>query len=146
MFPASTPSGGVNMTMGPLDTCKPPAAAGPIPVPYANLVDGKAAVNDPAAKATQKQIINESAAKGYKASSATAAAIKSNGDQAGSLKGAVSHQNMSTAAYKTNAPKVMAEGKSVTSMSSPTAHSGSGANAPSGTQIAPSQSKVLLSN
>jgi len=145
MYPASTKPGGANMTMSPIDTCKTPSPGGPVPIPYANLVDGLAATNDPAAKATQKVIINESAAKGYKTTSATAAAIKSNGDEAGAKKGLVSSKNMSPSNYKMGMSKVKAEGKSVTLNLTPTAHSGANANAPAGTQIAPSQSKVLLS-
>lgn len=145
MFPASTKPGGAHMTMGPLDACKTPSPAGPVPIPYANLVDGLAANNDPAAKATQKVIIDESAAKGFKAKSATAVAIKSNGDEAGTVKGLVSHKNMSPANYKMGSPKVKAEGKGATLNLKPTAHNGASANAPVGTQIAPSQSKVILS-
>ena len=145
MFPASTQPGGVNMTMDPLDTCKTPSSGGPIPIPYAKLVDGKAAANNPAAKATQKVIIDEAAAKGYKASSATQAAIKSNGDEAGTMKGMVSSKNLSTSAYKTGSSKVMVEGKKISTVTSPTSHNG-GSNAPAGTQIAPSQSKVMLGN
>jgi hypothetical protein len=142
MFPASTKAGGVHMTMGPLDTCKTPTPAGPVPVPYANMVDGMAAADDPAAKATQKKIIDDAAAKGYTAKSATAAAIKSHGDEAGTLKGVASGRIMSPANYMQSFD-VKFEGKKATRIF-PTAQSGSAANAPAGTQIAPSQSKVLI--
>lgn len=144
MYPASTKPGGANMTMGPLDVCKTPSPAGPVPVPYANLVDGLAATNDPAAKATQKVIMDKSAAKGFKAGSATAAAIKSNGDEAAAMKGVVSARNMSPSNYKMATPNVMSEGKSIPFNLTPTAHGRS--SAPAGTQIAPSPSKVLLTN
>jgi hypothetical protein len=144
MYPASTKPGGANMTMGPLDVCKTPTPAGPIPVPYANLVDGLAATNDPAAIATQKVIISASAAQGYKAGSATAAAIKSNGDEAGTRKGVVSTKTMGSSNYMMGTPKVMIEGKSTAFNLAPTADGRT--NAPARTQIAPSQSKVLLTN
>ena len=75
MFPATTKSGGVNVTTGPLDVCKTPSPGAPIPLPYANLVDGLAASGDKAAKRTQKVIIDDAARKGYFAKSATAAAV-----------------------------------------------------------------------
>ena len=128
MFPASTKGGGVHTTAGPIDVCKTPSPGGPIPVPYANLVDGLAASGDEAGKRTQKKMVNEAARKGRKADSATAAAIASQGDEAGTMGGVVSRVNMDSASYTDSPFKVSVQGKG----------------APAGTQIAPSQSKVIL--
>jgi hypothetical protein len=143
MFPASTQAGGVHMTMGPLDTCKTPTSTGPVPIPYANMVDGLAKAGDPAAMLVQKKIIDDAAAKGYQAKSATAAIIKSHGDEAGTLGGLVSGQLLDPASYKIQSTDVKLEGKAVIRfMGAPQPNAG--ANAPVGTHIAPSQSKVLI--
>lgn len=142
MFPASTKGGGVNTTASPLDVCKTPAPGGPIPIPYANMVDGLAESGDEAAKRTQKKIVADAARKGHKTKTATGAAIAMQGDEAGTQKGIVSSKNMQKTTYTMGSSKVSFEGKNVARLGSMTSHSG--ANAPSGTQIAPSQSKVLL--
>lgn len=128
MFPASTKSGGVHTTAGPIDTCKTPSPGGPIPVPYANMVDGLAASGDEAGKKTQKKMVDDAARKGRKAGSATAAAIASQGDEAGAVGGLISSVNMDSTSYTQSPFKVSFQGKG----------------APAGTQIAPSQSKVIV--
>ena len=125
MFPASTKGGGVHTTAGPLDVCKTPSPGGPIPVPYANMVDGLAASGDEAGKRTQKKIVEDAARKGYKTGSATAAAIASQGNEAGTSGGVVSSKNKGKAVYKMGSSNVSFEDKGAT-------------------RIAPSQSKALL--
>lgn len=142
MFPASTKGGGVHTTASPIDTCITPTAGGPIPVPYANMIDGLAESGDKAAIMTQKKIVDDAARKGIKTKTATGAAIASQGDEAGVQKGVVSSKNMDRMSYKTGSSKVKVEGKGVTHVVKMAGHNG--ANAPAGTQVAPSQSKVLL--
>ncbi len=142
MFPATSKAGGVHTTASPLDTCKTPGPGGPIPIPYANMVDGLAMSGDEAAKKTQKKIVDDAARKGLDTKSATAAAIASQGDEAGVHKGIFSNKNMDKATYKTGSSKVSAEGKAVQRLGGMASHNN--ANSPAGTQIAPSQSKVVL--
>lgn len=146
MYPASTKAGGANVTASPIDVCKMPTPGGPVPVPYANMVDGLAAGGDEAAQRTQKKLIDDAAQKGYGAKSATAAAIagRSLGDEAGTLKGLVSTKNMGKTSYKTGSSKVKAEGQKVVHHMSPTAHNAGQANLPPGQQVAPSQTKVII--
>jgi hypothetical protein len=144
MFPPTTKPGGAHMTMGPLDTCKTPTQSESVPIPYANMVDGLAAAGDPAAIVTQKKIIDVTATKGYKTKSATAAAIKGHGDEAGTQKGIISNKTMSPLDYKMGSTTVKVEGKNVTHILTESAP-GAGANAPAGMHLAPSQSKVLIS-
>lgn len=142
MFPASTQGGGVHTTAGPLDTCKTPSPGGPIPIPYANMVDGLAASGDEAAIVTQKKIVDDAARKGIATKTATGAAIASQGDEPGVQKGIVSNKHMDKMTYKMGSSKVKAEGKGVVHHLDMTSHNS--ANMPPGTQIAPSQSKVLI--
>ena len=92
MFPASTKSGGVHVTAGPLDACKTPSPGGPIPIPYGNMVDGLAQSGDKAGRRTRKKIIKHAQKKNFWVTSATAAAIasQSTGDEAGVAKGIAS--------------------------------------------------------
>jgi len=144
MFPATTNEGGVHTTAGPLDTCRTPSPGGPIPIPYANLVDGLAAAGDPAGRATQKTIIEQAAKKGLIPGSATAAAIgmkTSAGDEAGTAVGISSSTHMGKIQYGASS-KIKTEGRGVVRMTRPTM--GNTGNRPVGTTIAPSQSKVIL--
>ena len=90
MFPASAKGGGLNVTAGPLDTCKTPSPGGPVPIPYANMVDGLAESGDRAGRKTQKMIIDDAAHKGIVVKSATAGAIASQGDEPGVQMGILS--------------------------------------------------------
>ena len=142
MFPASTKGNGVHTTASPLDVCKVPAPPSPIPIPYANMVDGLAESGDEAAIRTQKKIVDDAARKGIKTKTATGAAIASQGNEAGVQKGIASNKNAGKTYFKTGSSKVKVEGKGVSYLGDMTSHNG--ANAPAGTQIAPSQSKVIL--
>lgn len=110
MFPASSKGGGADVTAGPLDACKTPSPGGPVPLPYANMVDGLAAGGDEAAKRTQKEIIEGAARKGYKADSATAAAVASQGDEAGRKGGLVSNKTMGRTTYTAGSSGMKAGG------------------------------------
>ena len=141
MFPITTKAGGVHTTASPIDVCKTPSPGGPIPIPYANMVDGLAASGDEAAKRTQKKIVDDAARKGIVTKTATGAAIASQGDEAGVQKGIITNKNMDETSYKTGSSKVKAEGKKVTHLSMMNQNS---ANMPAGTQVAPSQTKVII--
>ena len=137
MMPASTKGGGTSPTPGPLDVVKTPAAPSPIPVPYPNV--GKRDTPMPRIVAPKVRIENKPALpNGGKASS-------SNGDEAGTLKGVLSNKNMSGTEYKQGSSRVKSEGKVLlTPLGSMTGHNGANSNAPPGSQVAPSQTKVLV--
>ena len=79
-YPGTTKKkGGVHVTAGPLDTCHTPTPGGPVPVPYANLVDGLSDSGDAAAIRTKTAIIRIQKKKGRTPKSATQAAISSAG-------------------------------------------------------------------
>jgi hypothetical protein len=71
---------------------------------------------------------------------------RSQGDEAGVAKGVVSSKNMDKVEYKKGSGKVKAEGQDVVHLTSMTGHNGAGnANMPAGVQVAPSQTKVIVS-
>lgn len=161
MFPASTKGGGQAVNFP--DVCKTPAPPAPfVPTPFPNLMQGvqlgnvvdvRAANGNKGAKIAQKQAIdNVKTIMGLKVNSATHAAMvgqsavpRANGDEPGTLKGMISSKNMSSASFKSFSSKVMAVGKKAVSHLTPMAHNGGSANTPPGAQIAPSQTKVILS-
>ena len=71
------------------DVCKTPSPGGPIPIPYANLVDAQADSGNEAARHQRKVIIERASKGSYRPASATQAAIGSQGNEAGARKGAV---------------------------------------------------------
>lgn len=70
---------------------------------------------------------------------------RSSGDEAGTLGGVISGRNMDVVTFKVGSEKVLAEGEKVVYLTCTSAHNGSNANVPAGTQVAPSQDKVLVS-
>ena len=70
---------------------------------------------------------------------------RTSGDEAGTLKGVVSNTTMGAAVFRSGVSKVKVEGNDIAVHLRPTAHNGSNANAPMGTQLAPSQTKVVVS-
>jgi hypothetical protein len=69
---------------------------------------------------------------------------RSMGDEAGVNKGVVSGMNMSKVTYKKASSKVKIEGQKCVYHTAMTGHNGANANMPAGTQVAPSQTKVLV--
>jgi hypothetical protein len=69
---------------------------------------------------------------------------RSSGDEAGLAKGIMSSTNMDKVTFKKGASKVKVEGSPLVLAMAMTAQNGSNANMPSGSQIAPSQTKVLV--
>jgi hypothetical protein len=70
---------------------------------------------------------------------------KTMGDEAGTLGGMVSGMNMGEAQFKMGSTMVKVEGQPCIHQTSVTSHNGTNANAPAGTVIAPSQTKVIVS-
>jgi hypothetical protein len=126
MYPESTKAGGAHMTAGPLDTCLAPAPGGPIPIPYANMVDGLASSGDKAGRNTQKVMIAQVAGANPWVGTATAAALvgRTRGDDSGSAGGIVT---------STSAPST----RMLQSTSSPASNS-------PGATLTPSQTKLMI--
>jgi hypothetical protein len=68
----------------------------------------------------------------------------SKGDEAGTLKGLQSAVNMDQMVWKDKVEKVVIEGSAIVVHMAKTAHNGSNANAPPGSQLAPSQTTVII--
>jgi hypothetical protein len=134
MFPVSTNGGGNCMAMP--DVCKVPAPpAPPIPTPFPNT-----AMMNQATSASMKVKIC-----GKQTVTTKSKIPNTMGDEAGVAGGLMSGMNMGPASFKKGSTKVKVEGSPVVSLTSMTAHNGTNANAPAGTVVAPSQTKVLIS-
>lgn len=132
---ASTKAGGTCFAFP--DTCKVPASpAPPIPTPFPNtgmLTDATGATCTLRVKIMNKAVLHKSSE-----------IARTMGDEAGTLKGVVSSTNMDKAVYRSASVKVKVEGVEIVMHLCMTAHNGSNANAPPGTQVAPSQTKVIV--
>lgn len=134
IFPASTKGGGQCFAMP--DVCLTPAPpAPPIPVPYPNT----GMVNQ--AKKTSKKVKFS----GKEVVTKKSEMSRSMGDEGGLNKGVVSGMNMSKVLYKKGSAKVKVQGQDCIHLTSMTGHNGSNANMPAGVQVAPSQTKVIIS-
>ena len=134
IFPGSTTAGGTCMAMP--DVCKTPVPppVGQIPVPYPNNGMLNQATNaSTKVKFVSKEVITMKSK-----------IPKSMGDEAGTLGGMVSGMNMGEVQFKKGSEKVKIEGQPCVHLTSLTSHNGSNANSPAGTQIAPSQTKVII--
>ena len=135
MFPASTKAGGTCLAFP--DVCKVPAPpAPPIPTPFPNTGMLNQANGGTCTK--KVKILNQPVI--TKASEIT----RTMGDEAGTLKGVSSGTNMDKAIFKQGVTKVKIEGNDAINQLKPTAQNGSSANAPAGSILAPSQSKVII--
>lgn len=135
MFPLCTKAGGQAFAFP--DVCKVPAPpAPPIPTPFPNIAMLNQANGGTCSK--RVKVLNQPVV--TKASEVT----RTMGDEAGTLKGVSSSTNMDKATFKTGVPKVKIEGNDAINLLKPSAQNGASANAPAGTVIAPSQSKVLI--
>ena len=133
MMPASTKGGG--QALGAPDVCKVPAPpAPPIPTPFPNMVQ----IQQASGTATKVKI------KGKQVCTKASKVSRSQGDEAGTLGGMISNVNMNQMTFKKCSSKVKAQGKAVAHHLSVTAHNGSNPNMPAGSQIAPSQTAVLV--
>ena len=134
IFPASTTADGTCMGMP--DVCKTPAPppVGQVPIPYPNTAMLNQAIN----VSTKVKIVNKAAV------TLKSKIPKSMGDEAGTLGGLVSGMNMGEVQFKKGSTKVKFEGQPCIYLTSLTSHNGSNANMPAGSQIVPSQTKVLV--
>lgn len=135
MFPASTKGGGMCFAFP--NVCKTPAAPSPIPIPYPSIGQCSGASGDSCTK--KVKILNKPVL--HKSSEISS----TNGDQAGTLKGMVSSTTSDKAQYKQSVSKVLVEGNEIVTHLKMVAQNGSNANSPPGTQVAPSQTKVIVS-
>lgn len=134
MFPASTKGGGMCFAFP--NVCKTPAAPSPIPIPYPSigqLTNANGSTCSEKVKILNKQVLHKSSE-----------ISSTNGDEAGTLKGMVSSTSSDKATYKTSSSKVLVEGNEIVTHLKMAAQNGSNANAPPGTQVAPSQAKVII--
>ena len=133
IFPASTKGGGQCFAFP--DTCLTPAPpAPPIPVPYPNF----GMVNQ--AKNTAKKVKFS----GKEVVTKKSEISRSSGDEAGVNKGVMSGMNMGKVTFKKGSSKVKVQGQDCIHLTSMTGHNGMNANMPTGAQVAPSQTKVIV--
>jgi hypothetical protein len=119
------------------DVCQVPAPpAPPIPTPFPNTAQCKQV--DPSTASSKVKIINMAVLH------AQSKITMSSGDEAGSAGGVVSGMIKGEMKYTQSSQKVKVEGKPVVYLGCMTAHNGSNANAPGGSQLAPSQTKVTV--
>ncbi len=134
IFPASTKAGGQAFAFP--DVCKTPAPpAGPIPIPYPNI----GMVNMASKTSTKVKFV------GKEVVTLKSEIPSSSGDEAGVAGGVVSGKNMDKVLFKMGSSAVLIEGQKCIHLTSMTAHNGASANMPAGVQIAPSQTKVIVS-
>ena len=134
IFPASTNGGGT--CQGTPDVCKTPQPppVGMAPIPYPNI----GMLNQATGGSTKVKIVQKQAL------TIKAKIPKSSGDEAGTLGGVVSNMNMGEIQFKKGSSMVKVEGSPIIHLTSITSHNGTNANMPAGTQLAPSQTKVIV--
>ncbi len=135
MFPATTNGGG--QCFAPANVCKIQMGPAQVPTPLVSIgmpTDAKASSCSTKVKIENKAVCT-----------VMTVIARSSGDEAGTLGGVVSGKNMDQVAYKTGVAKVKIDGNDIVALTSMTAHNGANANMPSGTQVAPSQAKVIVS-
>lgn len=131
-MPASTKKGG--MALGLPDVCLTPAGPSPVPIPYPNIgqLDGCDGAVDKVLIENKESVVEDSKIP------------SSSGDEAGTIGGVVSGLNRGEVQFKTYSSKVYLKGKKAVYHTAVTAHNGTNANLPVGTQVAPSQTKVFV--
>lgn len=135
MFPASTNGGGQAMAMP--DVCQVPAPPGPpVPTPFPNI-----AMLNQADGSTCSDRVRIG---GRKTCTVQTEVSRTSGDEAGTAKGVMSGTQMDKAVFRAGVSSVKVEGHDIVTHLKPTAHNGSNANAPGGTQLAPSQTTVII--
>lgn len=135
IFPASTTQGGNTFAMP--DVCLTPAppAPSPVPVPYPNTgMVNQAKKTSTKVKFAGKPVVTKKSE-----------ISRSMGDEAGVNKGVKSGMNMGKVTYKKASAKVKIQGQPCVHLTSMSAHNGMSANMPAGAQVAPSQTKVIVS-
>lgn len=122
--------------MGPLDPCKTPTPAGPIPIPYPNIAQTEMA--NPSTCSTKVFFA------GMPAMNLKSKWTMSNGDQAGVAGGVVSGTIMGPGGFSMGSMKVMIEGAPSATQMSTTLHNGASPNCPMGTALTAPQFVVML--
>jgi hypothetical protein len=134
MFPMTTNMAGHAFYFP--DVCNTPSPGGPVPIPYPNiamLVHG-----DLSTFSSKVKVLNMNAA------TVKSVIRMSSGDEAGVVGGVISGVFKGSAKFTKGSSKVFVEGASVVHHTSQIGQNGSNANGPPGTQVAPSQSKVIV--
>ncbi len=133
LMPASTKAGGTAFAMP--DVCLTPAPpAPPVPVPYPNTAQLATATG------TEQKVLVENMDTVVQGSKMP----QSNGDEAGVNGGVTSGTFMGPVEPKLFSSKVFFGGKKAVFVTAMTAHNGTSANLPVGTQVQPSQNKVIV--
>ena len=132
MMPASTKQSGTCFAFP--DVCKTPSPGGPVPIPYPNF----GMVMQTQKTATKVKICNKQTV------TKKSEMPRSQGDEPGTIGGVISNVNMNKVIYKKCSSKVKVMGNQAAYLTSTTGQNGSNANMPTGTQIAPSQTKVII--
>lgn len=135
IFPGSTKGGGNCFAMP--DVCLTPAppSPSPVPVPYPNT----AMVNQATKTSTKVKFV------GKEVVTKKSEIPSSRGDEGGLNGGVMSGVNMNKVSFQQGSSKVKIEGQPCVHLTCMTGHNGSNANMPAGTQVAPSQTKVIVS-
>ena len=132
IFPASTTQGG--QCMGAPDVCITPTPIGTIPIPYPNTcMVMQATKTTENVKFVGKEVVI-----------LKSEISQSMGDEAGTNGGVMSGSNMDMVTYKMGSSTVTVEGQPCIHLTSISGHNGMNANMPAGSQIAPSQTKVII--
>ena len=133
---ASTIGGG--QAMGFPDVCLTPAppSPSPVPIPYPNTAMLPQTIPPTAA---MKVIIA-----GSPAVHMSSQIPMTNGDNAGVAMGVASGMVMGPAKPMVGVPKVLVGGQPIVRLTATFGHNGASPNCPAGTQVAPSQTKVLI--
>ena len=131
---ASTKQGG--QCMGMPDVCNTPTPVGPVPIPYPDMGMCNQARGD-----TVSMVVKICCKEALTKKSVIA---QSTGDEAGSVGGVVSGMIKGPVKFMTFSSKVSFEGQPAVYLGCTTAHNGNNANCLAGSQIAPSQTKVLI--
>lgn len=138
MMPASTNGGGQCVTPGPIDVCKTPTPGGPVPMPYPNIA---MLANANGGTCAQKVKIGNK-----KAVTQKTEISMSTGDEPGSAGGGViSNKIKGSVNFKMGSSKVKIEGEKAVYIGCMTGQNGANHNVPAAAQVAPSQTKVLVS-
>ncbi len=123
------------MCQGPADVCKTPTPAGPVPTPYVNIAQLATTVGFvPHVLVVMRNAVTQ----------ASTIAISS-GDELGVGGGIISAMIMGPAKPRTVSSKVYFGGGKAVYHTSTWGQNGSNANVPMGTQMTPSQTKVIIS-
>lgn len=120
------------------DVCQVPAPPGPpVPTPFPNV-----AMLNQASSSTCSDRVRIG---NRKTCTVRTEVPRTSGDEAGTAKGVMSGTQMDKMVFRQGVPRVQVEGHDIAVHLRPTAHNGSNANAPAGTQVSPSQTTVIVS-